>query len=105
MEIRFKLFGFTDIIKENEVIITLPRDSSLQQAMRRLVEKYGEPLRQRLLKDDTHLQDYVRCVVAERIVDKLDERLEAGATIFILHEIAGGAQGEGIVEWGTAGCS
>lgn len=90
MEVTFKLFGFTDIVAENEVCVSLPQGSSLQEALRRLASKSGEPLGQRLLKDETHLQDYVRCVVAEKIVERLDEKLQDGDTVFLLHEIAGG---------------
>lgn len=90
IEVRFKLFGFTDITQESEVKIILPRGSSLWQAMHQIAQKYGTAFRQRLLKDETHLQDYIRCVVAERIVDRLDEKLEEGVTIFLLHEIPGG---------------
>lgn len=90
MEVKFKLFGFTDIVAENEVQVSLPQGSSLQEAVHRLAAKFGEPLRQRLLKDETHLQDYVRCVVAEKVVERLDETLDDGATIFVLHEMAGG---------------
>lgn len=90
MEVKFKFFGLTDIIHETEAIIGLPAGSSLLEAMNKLTEKYGDTLKQRILKDNGLLQDYVRVVVGQRIVDRLDETVEEGATIFILHEIAGG---------------
>ncbi|MBF8265090.1 MAG: hypothetical protein HW384_954 [Dehalococcoidia bacterium] len=90
MEVKFKLFGLTDIIHETEAIIGLSAGSSLLEAMNKLAEKYGDTFKQRILKDNGLLQDYVRVVVGQRIVDRLDETVEEGATIFILHEIAGG---------------
>ncbi len=90
MEVKFKFFGLTDIIQETEAVIGLPAGSSLLEAMNKLAEKYGGTFKQRILKDNGMLQDYVRVVVGQRIVDRLDETVEEGATIFILHEIAGG---------------
>lgn len=57
--------------------------------------KIWRAFRQRVLKDESHLQDYVRCVVAERVVDRLDEKLEDGAIVFVIHEIAGGGSSSG----------
>ena len=90
MEIKFKYFGLTDILSEADVNISLSKGSSLQEAVNKLVEKYGDTLKQRLLKDNGLLHDYVRLVVGNRIVDRLDEKIEGETTIFVLYEIAGG---------------
>lgn len=90
MEVKFKFFGLTDIIGETEATISVSGGSSLREAMGKLAEKYGDTFKQRILKDNGLLHDYVRVVVGERIVDRLDEKIEEGVTIFILHEIAGG---------------
>ena len=90
MEIKFKFFGLTDILSETDVNISISKESSLQEAVNKLVEKYGDTLKQRLLKDNGLLHDYVRLVVGNRIVDRLDEKMEREATIFVLYEIAGG---------------
>lgn len=90
MEVKFKFFGLTEILGETEATISLPDGSNLREALDRLAGKYGAALKQRLLKDNGLLHDYIRLVVGDRIVDRLDEKIKEGATIFILHEIAGG---------------
>lgn len=90
MQVKFKFFGLTDILKETEAVIFLPRGSSLREALNKLAGRYGDALKTRLLKDSGSLHDYIRLVMGDRIVDRLDEKIEEGATVFILHEIAGG---------------
>lgn len=91
MEIRFKLFGLTDILGENEASISIARGSSLREALDELVDTFGDALRERLLRSNGQLHDHIRLVMDGRIIDRLDERVEGDTTIFILHEIAGGS--------------
>ena len=90
MQIKFKLFGFTDMLPDNEASIALAEGASLKDALEELARKLGDDFRQRLLKESGQLHDHIRLVMEGRIVDRLEEKVANETTVFILHEIAGG---------------
>ncbi len=90
MQITFKLFGFTDMLPDNEASIVVPEGASLKDALSALAGQLGEDFKRRLLKESGQLHDHIRLVVEGRVVDRLDEKVPGDTTVFILHEIAGG---------------
>ena len=91
MEISVKLFGLVDVLEEREARLSLPAGASVGDVIQGLVNRFGNRLKERLLRGDGRLQDSVRVVVGEEMVDRLEQKLERETSVFIIHEIAGGS--------------
>jgi molybdopterin-containing oxidoreductase family molybdopterin binding subunit len=96
METAVSFFGyFRDIVNEGRAQLILPNGASLADLIQALAQRYGDRVRERLLRGDGSLQSGVRIVVGGEVVDSLDHRFGEGAQevdVFVMHEVAGGAE-------------
>lgn len=90
LQVQVKLFGLTEVASTNQFLLSLPDRATLADALRAVGQQGGEKLQAALWRRDNHLQDGIRVVVGNEVVDRLERNLDNGDQLFILHELAGG---------------
>ncbi|MFW9902502.1 MAG: ubiquitin-like small modifier protein 1 [Candidatus Thorarchaeota archaeon] len=89
----FFLSLLADIVSEEEITLTIKRDSTVEDALNALIRKYGNKLRETILTSSDTLNKFILLGLNGqdiRSLDNLKTLLHNGDEISVLPAIAGG---------------
>lgn len=91
IEVNVRFFGFLDEVPESRVTLAVPGEVTLRDLLQILASKYGNRLRERLLRKDGYLPEDIKLVIDSEVIDRLDHKIEDGTTVYVISQIAGGS--------------